>query len=105
MKTSALEEEIAFLRREVEILRQEKSKVQSRPKPRSQVKSKAKLSGKAAEKKEDTIEIEAELKQLLTEILRATKKDYENLSPVTALLLFALGAMLGGVLAKSRGGR
>ncbi|MDX2346591.1 MAG: hypothetical protein QNK11_06970 [Legionella sp.] len=90
-KASALEQEIAALREEVQVLRQEKfkstskSKTQSKPKP--------------------TISLETEFKQILTETLTQVKKDCDNLSPVTALLLFSLGVMLGRVLAKNKGGR
>ncbi len=93
MKASQLEQEIASLRKEVEALRQEK------PKKNTQSKSSKKATASA------TFASEAELKKILTDVLSQIKKDYDNLSPVTALALFALGAMLGGALAKHKGGR
>ena len=100
MKARALEEEIVALRKEVEQLRQQKVDTDTQSKSN---KNKAKSSAKVTAKNAETLE--TELKKVITEVLAQAKKDYDNLSPVTALLLFALGAMLGGVLARSKGGR
>jgi hypothetical protein len=93
MTASALEQEVAALRQEVERLRQKKRKpslktnARANPKPKSAIKS------------------EAEVKKILTDALSQVKKDYDNISPVSALLLFALGALLGNALTKRNGGR
>jgi DNA repair exonuclease SbcCD ATPase subunit len=97
MKASALEQEVAALRQEVERLRQKKSKLA----PPKNAKTKA----KAKQKSETQVPSEAEIKKILTDALSQIKNDYENLSPVTALLLFALGALLGSSLTKNKGGR
>ena len=93
MKASSLEQEIASLRKEVELLRQQKPK------------AKSKASQKTASHHASTAELEQAFKKTLATILSQVKKDYDNLSPVTTLVLFALGAMLGGALAKGRRGR
>ena len=87
------ESQITSLRKEVEALRKEKPKTNPQSKP----------SKKSTTTTDSTSE--AELKKILTDVLSQVKKDYDNLSPVTALVLFALGAMLGGALAKHKGGR
>ena len=93
MKASSLEQEIASLRKEVKALRKQK------PKKNTQSKSSKKSTATTASTSE------AELKKILADVLSQVKKDYDNLSPVTALVLFALGAALGGALAKHKGGR
>jgi hypothetical protein len=95
MKASSLEEEIASLRKEVQALRQKQSKTDAPSKRRSNTQSSAKPS----------VTSEAELKKILSDISSQIKKDYDNLSPVTALLLFALGTMLGSALTRSKGNR
>ncbi|MCH9764013.1 MAG: hypothetical protein K0U24_07325 [Gammaproteobacteria bacterium] len=99
MKTSSsslsLEEEIASLRKEVQALRQKQSKADALSKKRSNTQSSAKSS----------VTSEAEFKKILTDISSQIKQDYDNLSPVTALLLFALGTMLGSTLTRTKGNR
>jgi hypothetical protein len=91
MKASDLTQEIAALRKEVDALRQKQTK--------NEAKSRVKPQSKAA------VKDEALFKQFLMDILSQLKKDYDTLSPMTALLLFSVGVMLGSVLAKSKGGR
>ena len=97
MKKSALEQEIAALRQEVEHLRENKphtgSTNQPKPKP------------KPSSIKNHTVTLDKDTKEALTEFLAQVKKDYENLSPATTLCLFALGALFGRVLARGKGDR
>ncbi|MDF1677136.1 MAG: hypothetical protein P1U32_00370 [Legionellaceae bacterium] len=97
MSTSALQQEIADLRAELLALKkkQKAEKAQATPAP----------SQKSTRKKRTTEAPEDALKKVVASVLAQVKEDYDNLSPVTAVLLFALGAMLGGALAKGRGGR
>ena len=37
-------------------------------------------------------------KEVLSDLLQTIKKDYENLSPTSAIVLFALGAAFGHAL-------
>ncbi|MDF1683633.1 MAG: hypothetical protein P1U36_03150 [Legionellaceae bacterium] len=91
MKKSALEQEIAALRQEVERLRDNKphpeTKTEAKPQPKHQ----------------HTVTLDKDAKEALTEFLVQAKKDYENLSPATTLCLFALGALFGRVLARGKG--
>lgn len=82
MKKSELEAEIAALKQELKVL-----KTKSKAKPQ-----KAKP-------------IDNDLKQVLEEVANQVKSDYEKLSPATVLLLFTLGALLGGALSGRKGGK
>ncbi len=90
MKASQLEQEITSLREELESLR----KKQPKAKPHSKKATKA-----------NTKKLESEVKKILKDLFVQIKKDYDQLSPATALLLFTLGALLGALLAKNKGGR
>ncbi len=87
MKKSELEQEIASLRKEVKLLREHKAKPEDKTKT----------------KKHHTVTLDKDAKKALSEFLAQAKKDYENLSPATTLFLFALGALFGRVLARSKG--
>jgi len=89
MKKSELEQEIASLRKEVKLLREHKPQTEAKP--------------KASPTKHHTVTLDKDAKKALTEFLTQAKKDYENLSPATTLFLFALGAVFGRVLTRSKG--
>ena len=91
MKKSALEQEIAALRQEVERLRENKSQPET------------KTEAKPPPTEPHSVTLDKDAKEALTEFLAQAKKDYENLSPATALCLFALGALFGRVLARGKG--
>lgn len=86
MAKMTMAEEIKFLREEVERLKKED--VQSR----------------ADEVEEDTTldalvdgihDIEGELEERVNALIERMKDDYENMSPVTAVAIFAVGALFG----------
>jgi|GEM_PF-5070855 len=81
MKKLELEAEIAALKLELKALKT-KSKPHKKAKP-----------------------IDTDLKQVLEEVMNQVKTDYEKISPVTVLLLFTLGALLGGALSGRKGGK
>ncbi len=97
MSTSALQQEIADLREELLALKKKQKADEAQAEPTS--------SQKSTGKKRATKTPEDELKKVVSSVLAQVKEDYDNLSPVTAVLLFTLGAVLGGVLAKGLGGR
>ena len=86
MKKSELEQEIASLRKEVKLLREHKAKPEIK-----------------AKKQHATVTLDKDVKEALTKFLTQEKKDYENLSPATTVFLFALGALFGRALARSKG--
>jgi hypothetical protein len=47
---------------------------------------------------ESVEEGKVEAKEALNDLLETIKKDYENLSPTSAIVLFALGAAFGHAL-------
>jgi len=53
---------------------------------------------KAKEIMESVEEGKVEAKEALNDLLETIKKDYENLSPTSAIVLFALGAAFGHAL-------
>lgn len=93
MKKSELEQEVLMLRQELEHLRAKTEK------PRAQKKAKTPYP------RIDSKTLESDIKQILSDVLKHAKKDYDNLSPATALLLFALGALFGSALAGNKGDR
>ncbi|MDF1827118.1 MAG: hypothetical protein P1U39_02445 [Legionellaceae bacterium] len=93
MKKSALEHEVEALRQEVKRLQAAKS--QHEPLPDAKPHPTEKLA----------LHLDQDAKKALTDFLEQAKKDYENLSPATALALFALGALFGRVLTRNKGER
>lgn len=91
MKKSALEHEIEALRQEIKRL--QATKPQHEPPPHA----------KPYPTEKPTLHLDQDAKKALTDFLEQAKKDYENLSPATALCLFALGALFGRVLTRSKG--
>ncbi len=88
MAKMSMEEEIRFLREEVERLKKED----------------AQNSTKELEEDEtlDALvdgvhKIEDELNDKMHEITERIKEDYENMSPVTAVAIFAAGALFGRI--------
>ena len=88
MVKMSLEEEIASLRAEVERLKKE-------DKASVQVTQEEKLSIDALVEGVQNLEGDVELKA--EELLARMKDDYENMSPVTAVAIFATGALFGRI--------
>ena len=104
MKKLTMHEELEMLRQEVEQLRKDKElreeeemvklleEKETKKIEISKVKNKAEeIVCSIKEKKEDTTEV-------FSTLVDTIKKDYDNLSPTTAVLLFALGALFGSSL-------
>lgn len=89
MKRSVLEEEITALRKEVELLRRHQATSEAKTEPSST--------------HHHTATLDENVKKALTKCFMQAKKDYDNLSPATILLLFALGALFGRTLTRRKG--
>jgi len=87
MEKSALEQEIAALRKDVERLREHQVK------PELNVENNSPFT------------LDENVKKTFTQCVAQIKKDYENLSPATAVVLFALGTLFGRTLARHKGER
>ncbi|NCT57653.1 MAG: hypothetical protein GW760_08115 [Legionella sp.] len=88
MEKSALEQEILDLRQEVERLQAAKSETEPQ------------IHTKPQPTEPHNLHLDKNAKEALSKFLVQAKKDYENLSPATALCLFALGALFGCVLTR-----
>lgn len=104
MAKMTMHQELDLLRSEVEALKKEKEALEKKERAESLKADKAqeKLE-KEAEKdlkeiRESAEADEAEFKDALSNLLETFKKDYENLSPTSAIVLFALGAAFGHAL-------
>ena len=88
MAKMSMAEEIKFLREEVERLKKED--VQSTP---EEIEEDIALDALV----EGVHNIEGELEEKVHEIVDRMKDDYENMSPVTAVAIFAAGALFGRI--------
>ncbi len=88
MAKMSMAEEIKFLREEVERLKKED--VQSAP---EEIEEDAALDALV----EGVHNMEGELEEKVHEIIDRMKDDYENMSPVTAVAIFAVGALFGRI--------
>jgi len=99
-----MHEELEMLREEVETLRKQKAEREKRE--AEEVKRKEKEAELIeAEAQEDAEEIMGSFeegkmitRETVNDLVETVKKDYQNLSPASAILLFALGALLGRTL-------
>jgi SMC interacting uncharacterized protein involved in chromosome segregation len=99
-----MHEELEELRREVEELKRQKEAETKRRKQEEREAQEAKemeieeVEAKAKEIISSIEEGKSDAKEVFDELLKTIKKDYENLSPTSAILLFALGAAFGHAL-------
>ncbi len=88
MAKMSMAEEIKFLREEVERLKKED--IQNSPEESEEdVSLDALVDG--------VHDMEAELEEKAHELVERMKEDYENMSPVTAVAIFAVGALFGRI--------
>jgi CRISPR/Cas system-associated endonuclease Cas3-HD len=104
MAKMTMHKELDMLREEVEALKKEKAK---REKEEQEKEKKAQLikeqeieevKTKADEIMTSFEEGKSDAKEAMDQLLNTIKKDYENLSPTSAIVLFALGAAFGHAL-------
>jgi hypothetical protein len=104
MAKMTMHQELDMLRAEVEELRKQKEVMEK--KERAEAKkaevARQKELKEAKEKAEEIMEsvggIKYDTKDAIHELLEDIKKDYEGLTPVAAVVLFALGAAFGRAL-------
>jgi len=90
MAKMSMEEEIRFLREEVERLKKEDVKREAQSEEFEEDETLDALV-------DGVHKIEDELNEKMHEITERIKEDYENMSPVTAVAIFALGALFGRI--------
>ena len=88
MAKMSMEEEIRYLREEVERLKKEDT-TNSQPELEEDETLDALVDG--------VHKIEDDLNDKMHEIAERIKEDYENMSPVTAVAIFAAGALFGRI--------
>jgi len=104
MAKMTMHQELEALRREVEELKKEKEKQEREAQVEARMREEAaeKLQDEAEEKAEEIMlsigEGKIEAREALETLLQTIKKDYENISPTSAIVLFALGAAFGHAL-------
>ena len=104
MAKMTMHQELDMLRKEVEELRKQKKQREKEEqlKAKKAEEAKALEIAEAQEKAEEIMESLEEgkndAKETLNQLLDTIKKDYENLSPTSAIVLFALGAAFGHAL-------
>lgn len=91
MAKMSMAEEIKYLREEVERLKQE-----------DVVNSPEEIEGDEALDAlvEGVHNMEGEIEEKVHELVERMKDDYENMSPVTAVAIFAVGALFGRIFSK-----
>ena len=104
MAKMTMHQELDMLRKEVETLKKQKAEEekQKRLEAKRAEEEKALETAQAQEKAEEIMasleEGKIDAKETLNQMLETIKKDYENLSPTSAIVLFALGAAFGHAL-------
>jgi CRISPR/Cas system-associated endonuclease Cas3-HD len=104
MKKLTMHEELEMLRQEVEQLRKDKELREEEEKIKLiEDKKKKELEvNKIKEKTQEIVgsinETKTDTKEAFNTLVDTVKKDYDNLSPTSAVLLFALGALFGSSL-------
>ncbi|HEC05310.1 MAG TPA: hypothetical protein ENJ12_00525 [Thiolapillus brandeum] len=98
MPKMTMREELEMLRREVEELKrqQQEEAVAEKTGPVEEAEALIRQKLEAAGDKVD--EIRGEMKDQLEELADTLKSEYEHLSPVAAVFLFALGVVFGRVI-------
>ena len=104
MAKMTIHQELDMLREEVEALRKQKA-LQEKEEAAKEKKEQEDEEEMIAEAKEKADEIMTSLeegktdaREALNQLMDTIKKDYENLSPTSAIVLFALGAAFGHAL-------
>ena len=103
-KKMTMHQELDMLRKEVEELRKQKEAQEKKERSEAlkaekiQAQEMKKVKEKAEDIMESVGEAKMDAKDGIHELLETIKKDYENLSPVAAVVLFALGAAFGRAL-------
>ena len=99
-----MHQELESLRNQVKTLKKEKEALEEKERTEA-LKAEKAQDQPEIEAKKDLDEVqesaeanEVELKNTLNDLLETFKKDYENLSPTSAIVLFALGAAFGHAL-------
>ena len=104
MAKMTMHKELDMLRKEVEELRKQKIKTQKEEETAHlEVKEKedkeiAEVKDKAEEIMNSLEEGKTDAKEALNQLVGSFKKDYENLSPTSAIVLFALGVAFGNAI-------
>lgn len=88
MAKMSMADEIAYLRKEVARLKQEEQQQSE-----EEIEEDSALDALV----EGAYEIEGELELKAQEVLERMKLDYENMSPATAVAIFAAGALFGRI--------
>jgi glucosamine 6-phosphate synthetase-like amidotransferase/phosphosugar isomerase protein len=105
-KKMTMHQELDMLRKEVEEFRKQKEAQEKNERAEAlkvekvQAEEMKKGKEKAKEILESVGKAKTDAKEGIHELLDSIKKDYENLSPVAAVVLFALGAAFGRALEK-----
>jgi uncharacterized membrane-anchored protein YjiN (DUF445 family) len=104
MAKMTMHQELEMLRQEVETLRKQKE-AQERKEHEEAIEAQKLQEEEQEEMEEKAEEIltsiqegKVEAKEVFSDLLQTIKKDYENLSPTSAIILFALGAAFGHAL-------
>ena len=104
MPRTTIKEELEELKRELEELKKEEAerkRKEAEAERKAQEAREAEAKEAEAKAKEIMKSIESgksDAKEVLNELLETLKKDYDNLSPTSAIVLFALGAAFGHAL-------
>jgi len=104
MAKMTMHQELDLLRKEVEELKKQKAaqEKEAQLKAKKEEEAKALEMAEAQEKAEELIESleegKTDAKEMLDQLLKTIRKDYENISPTSAIVLFALGAAFGHAL-------
>ncbi len=93
MAKITMRQELEILRKEVEDLRKQKAEAEENQQLLIQ---EAKGEKKAMKQEAETFE--TEFKTQVNDLVEKIKTDYDNLSPLAAVLIFAMGAILGSSL-------
>ncbi|HHH37555.1 MAG TPA: hypothetical protein ENK77_02950 [Epsilonproteobacteria bacterium] len=107
MAKMTMHQELDMLRKEVERLKREKEEAERRAAQKALEEERAKKEEESeAEQsieavKEKAGEIQEGIEYELHELVDTLKKEYENLSPLAAVVLFALGAAFGRALSSN----
>ena len=104
MAKMTMHQELEMLRKEVETLKKQKAEQEKleRQQALKAEEKQAQETAEAVEKEEGIMnsleESELDAKEALKELVETVKNDYKNLSPTSAIVLFALGALFGNAL-------
>jgi len=104
MAKMTMHQELEMLRQEVETLRRQKEAQERKAREEAieaqklREKEQEEMEEKAGEILSSIQEGKVEAKEIVNDLLQTIKNDYENLSPTSAIILFALGAAFGHAL-------